>query len=85
MIYHRRQPSQLLLRHRPGPLGGFDERNRHHQHSMVTLPMDTPGVEVARNIPILQHQSPEGIASLPSGVCGYRRSTCWERAVRALP
>ena len=32
----------------------------HAKHSMVLVPMDTPGVEVLRNIPILQHHSPEG-------------------------
>ncbi|WP_328190028.1 acyl-CoA dehydrogenase family protein [Marinobacter sp. OP 3.4] len=34
--------------------------NRHQQHSMVIVPMDTPGLEVVRNIPIMQHHSPEG-------------------------
>lgn len=34
--------------------------NRHHQHSMVIVPMDSPGLEVVRNIPIMQHHSPEG-------------------------
>ena len=32
----------------------------HAKHSMVLVPMDTPGVELLRNIPILQHHSPEG-------------------------
>ncbi len=32
----------------------------HHQHSMVLLPLDTPGVQVVRNIPVVHHRSPEG-------------------------
>jgi acyl-CoA dehydrogenase len=32
----------------------------HHAHSLVLVPIDAPGVEVVRNIPILQHRSPEG-------------------------
>lgn len=38
---------------------GSDD-NHHQQHSMVIVPMDTPGLEVVRNIPIMQHHSPEG-------------------------
>lgn len=37
-----------------------DSGNRHQQHSMVLVPLDTPGVEIVRNIPIMQHHSPEG-------------------------
>ena len=32
----------------------------HHRHSMVMVPMDTPGVEVVRNISVLHHLAPEG-------------------------
>jgi acyl-CoA dehydrogenase len=39
--------------------GAMDDP-QHDGHSMVLVPMDTPGVEVVRNIPIMQHQSPEG-------------------------
>jgi acyl-CoA dehydrogenase len=34
--------------------------SHHHEHSMVIVPMETPGLDVVRNIPIMQHQSPEG-------------------------
>jgi acyl-CoA dehydrogenase len=33
---------------------------RHRSHSMVLVPMDTPGLEVVRNIPIMHHHAPEG-------------------------
>jgi acyl-CoA dehydrogenase len=36
----------------------------HDGHSMVLVPLDTPGVEVVRNIPIMQHRSPEGHCEL---------------------
>ena len=32
----------------------------HHQHSMVLVPMGTPGLEVVRNIPVVHHHAPEG-------------------------
>ena len=32
----------------------------HRAHSLVLVPLDAPGVEVVRNIPILQHAAPEG-------------------------
>ena len=34
--------------------------DRHANHSMLLVPMDTPGVQVLRNIAIVQHHSPEG-------------------------
>jgi acyl-CoA dehydrogenase len=47
-----------------GRCDGPDGSDCHHQHSMVIVPMDTPGLEVVRNIPIMQHQSPEGHCEL---------------------
>ncbi len=37
-----------------------DPASRHARHSMLLLPMDTPGVEVLRNITVMQHHAPEG-------------------------
>lgn len=36
------------------------EQAAHHQHSMVLVPLNTPGVEVVRNIPVVHHLAPEG-------------------------
>ncbi|HET8745547.1 MAG TPA: acyl-CoA dehydrogenase family protein [Ramlibacter sp.] len=40
------------------------EGERHRAHSLVLVPMDAPGVEVVRNIAILQHAAPEGHCEL---------------------
>jgi acyl-CoA dehydrogenase len=37
---------------------------RHARHSMLLVPMDTPGLEIVRNIPIMNHLSPEGHCEL---------------------
>jgi acyl-CoA dehydrogenase len=33
---------------------------RHRRHGMVIVPLDTPGVEVLRDIPVMHHHTPEG-------------------------
>ena len=39
---------------------GDEDSDKHARHSMLLVPMDTPGVTLVRNIPIMQHHSPEG-------------------------
>ena len=39
---------------------GADDAAKHAQHSMLLVPMDTPGVSIERNIAIMQHHTPEG-------------------------
>ena len=39
---------------------GADDAAKHAQHSMLLVPMDTPGVTIERNIAIMQHHTPEG-------------------------
>jgi acyl-CoA dehydrogenase len=34
--------------------------DKHHGHSMLLLSMDTPGVEIVRNISVVHHLAPEG-------------------------
>jgi len=36
------------------------EADPHRRHSMVIVPMDAPGLEVVRNVPIMHHVAPEG-------------------------
>lgn len=36
----------------------------HRQQSMILVPFDTPGVQLLRNIPVLNHLSPEGHSEL---------------------
>ncbi|HEX5514469.1 MAG TPA: acyl-CoA dehydrogenase family protein, partial [Gammaproteobacteria bacterium] len=36
----------------------------HRRHSMLLVPMDTPGIELVRNIPIMHYHSPEGHGEL---------------------
>jgi acyl-CoA dehydrogenase len=38
--------------------------DRHARHSMAIVPLDTPGVEIVRNLPIMQHLAPEGHCEL---------------------
>ncbi|MDP3601746.1 MAG: acyl-CoA dehydrogenase family protein [Bosea sp. (in: a-proteobacteria)] len=37
-----------------------DDADPHKRHSMIIVPMDAPGVSVMRNLPLLNHHSPEG-------------------------
>lgn len=39
---------------------GADDGEKHARHSMLLVPLDTPGVTLERNIAIMQHHTPEG-------------------------
>ena len=45
----------IILMGKPNP-----QAARHHQQSMVLIPIDTPGVNIIRNIRIMNHHAPEG-------------------------
>ena len=48
-------------------MGVSDEEpnaNPHQRHSMILVPIDTPGLEVVRNVPILHHYAPDGHCEL---------------------
>jgi len=47
-----------------GLTGEAAESGSHARHSMVLVPMDTPGLRIIRNIPIMSHHSPEGHCEL---------------------
>lgn len=40
------------------------DADSHHQQSMILVPFDTPGVELVRNIPVMNHVAPEGHSEL---------------------
>jgi acyl-CoA dehydrogenase len=51
----------LIVMCRNADAGGEGAQDdRHHQHSMVLVPLETPGVQVLRNIAVLHHHAPEG-------------------------
>jgi len=37
-----------------------DQANKHRQHSILLVPIDTPGLEIVRNISVIHHVAPEG-------------------------
>ncbi len=39
---------------------GNEGADKHASHSMLLVPLDTPGVKLVRNMAIMQHHSPEG-------------------------
>ncbi len=36
------------------------DTDTHHRHSLLLVPMDAPGLQIVRNIPIVQHRAVEG-------------------------
>ena len=50
----------LIVMARNAPDDTATPETKHHQHSMVLVPLDTPGVAVVRNISVVHHHAPEG-------------------------
>lgn len=59
-VAHPRCALLIVLCRNAEHVNDAEDTRAHHQHSMVLLPLDTPGVQVVRNIPVVHHQSPEG-------------------------
>ena len=49
---------------RTGEASDDENAPEHARHSMVLVPMDTPGLTVERNIPVMDHQSLDGHCEL---------------------
>lgn len=43
-----------------GVTNAAEDAPKHARHSMVLVPMDTPGLRIVRNVPIMHHHTPEG-------------------------
>lgn len=37
-----------------------EDADPHHKHSFIMVPLDAPGVEIIRDVPIMHHHAPEG-------------------------
>ncbi|MBS3998633.1 MAG: acyl-CoA dehydrogenase family protein [Hydrogenophaga sp.] len=48
----------VVMARNEGEAGGEDDP--HHRHSLVLVPMGTPGLTVVRNISVVHHHAPEG-------------------------
>ena len=44
----------------PDPAASGSAGNPHHQHSMLLVPLHSPGLQVLRNIAVVHHLAPEG-------------------------
>ena len=43
---------------------GDADTPEHRRHTLLLVPMDTPGLAIERNLPVMDHQAPEGHAEL---------------------
>jgi acyl-CoA dehydrogenase len=50
----------LVMCRNEGSASILGNSEKHHQHSIVLVPIDTPGVEIVRNIPVVHHVAPDG-------------------------
>ena len=54
----------LIVMCRDATLAANGDAQAHHQHSLVLVPMDSPGLTQVRNIAMLHHLAPEGHCEL---------------------
>ena len=47
-----------------GRMADADTREPHQRHSMVLVPIDTPGLRIVRNLPVMNHLAVEGHCEL---------------------
>ena len=56
----------------------------HKRHSMVIVPMDTPGLQIVRNLPIFQHLAVDGHCEICSEMCAFPSPTFSAKKARGL-
>ena len=61
------------------------DADSHARHSMVIVPLNTPGLKIERNVAILNHLSSTGTAKSPIGTCASQVRTSSARKDRASP
>jgi acyl-CoA dehydrogenase len=49
----------------------------HQRHSMILVPMDAPGVEIVRNMPVMAHLAIDGHCEMACTTCACPPLRCW--------
>jgi len=61
------------------------DADSHARHSMVIVPLNTPGLKIERNVAILNHSRPTDTARSPNGMCASQSRISSAKKERALP